>query len=434
MIYFLTGKPGGGKSYYALTLIIEEIVKGNRIIVTNLALKLPQLQVLLLERYESIIKDELRKCADNDRDAVRRQLLSVKYNVLARIRVLGKDQVGAFFLHRRLGLDIPPVTQIEEKQGKYPDFASYIDGNDTGVMYVIDETHEYFNARCWQSNSLSIFNYLAKHRHYNDEVIFISQNPEQVDKQLKLQVENWLYILNTGNDLWGRGFRGRLNHSKVHWYKEEPPRKMGHIAKLTAVKVEDVPIEITKGDHIRIGDCYRTLGCAREGVGGRVAEDKGKVRGRNPLWIVVPVVGVVAVVWAVPYLIEWGTTRALGGLERGVAAGMVGPSGVNPPVRASAAPRDPKSLVLRAVCVMRTPTDTTLALAYYDRDSVRVGPVRWYQLPPGVTWADGTLEVARGAERRTLPAPAMYAASRMPGAGGGYPPADALDSPRKRNP
>lgn len=413
MIYFLTGKPGGGKSYYSLTLIIEEIVKGHRVVVTNLALKLPQLQVLLLDRYDADIKKRIAEGkTDEDRAAIRDRIMNTDFNVRARVRMLGKDQVGTFFLHRREGIDITPVTQAEEKQGKFPDFADYIDDADTGVMYVIDETHEYFNARCWQSNSLSIFNYLAKHRHYNDEIIFISQNPEQVDKQLKLQVENWLYLVNTGNDLWGRGFRGRKDHSKVHWYKEEPPKRMGHIAKLTAVKIEDVAIEVTKGDSIRIGDCYRTLGCAREGVGGRVTEDKGKVRGRSPLWIALPVVVVVAAVWAVPYGIEFLTSRALGGLESGVNKGLGLPDGQSSVADGLDSVEQSAPLVIRQVARMVIGDTVTMGLAYYTTTGDRRGPTRYYDLPAACVWEEGTLVVALAGDRRSLPAPALFPRGR----------------------
>ena len=54
MIHFIVGKPGGGKSYYAVLQICHELLHGSRCVVTNLPLRLdesggPQ-GLMLLER------------------------------------------------------------------------------------------------------------------------------------------------------------------------------------------------------------------------------------------------------------------------------------------------------------------------------------------------------------------------------------------------
>jgi hypothetical protein len=43
MIHFVVGKPGGGKSYYAVRQLCHELLHGDRFIVTNLALNLDAL-------------------------------------------------------------------------------------------------------------------------------------------------------------------------------------------------------------------------------------------------------------------------------------------------------------------------------------------------------------------------------------------------------
>ena len=39
-IHFISGKPGGGKGLYCMKLILDELVKGRRPVVTNLPIKI----------------------------------------------------------------------------------------------------------------------------------------------------------------------------------------------------------------------------------------------------------------------------------------------------------------------------------------------------------------------------------------------------------
>jgi len=307
MIYFLSGKPGGGKTYYLLRIIEQELMTGTRTVVTNIALKLPELREYLQKKY------------DKDVD------------LWARIRILTEDEVPAFYLHRQKGVDIQPVNVVDERRGCYPAIAENRPADDPGILYAIDEAHQFYNARAWQSNGLSIFHYLAKHRHFNDEIYFISQNPEQVDKQLKLQVQYWIYCLNTGNDLFGRGFRGKMNHIKASWFTEELPKKMNFVSRSMASKVEDIDIEITKPDgKVRLGDCYETLQFGGSNTGLKV-EVKKKPQGRSVFWMAIPVAIVVVILFSAPKLLSKGLEKVVGGANEGLQTmHKQSPSGTNP--------------------------------------------------------------------------------------------------------
>jgi len=294
MIYFLSGKPGGGKTYYLLRIIEQELMTGTRTIVTNIALKLPELREYLQKKYNKDV------------------------DLWARVRILTEDEVPAFYLHRQKGVDIQPVNVVDERRGCYPAIAENRPTDDPGILYAIDEAHQFYNARAWQSNGLSIFHYLAKHRHFNDEIYFISQNPEQVDKQLKLQVQYWIYCLNTGNDLFGRGFRGKMNHIKASWFTEELPKKMNFVSRSMASKVEDIDIEITKPDgKVRLGDCYETLQFGGSNTGLKV-EVKKKPQGRSVFWMAIPVAIVVIVLFSAPKLLSKGLEKVVGGANDGL--------------------------------------------------------------------------------------------------------------------
>jgi len=289
MIYFVTGRPGSGKSYYALHLIVEELINGQRDVVTNLELKLPELRQFLQERYDKDI------------------------DLWHRVRLLTNDEVGRFFLHRGKGIDIPPVSEAQEKLGIFPDMSKR-SATDPGVFYVIDEVHTHFHARNWQQFGLSNCWYQAQHRHLNDEIAFISQHPEQVDKQLRLLVQYWLQVINTGTDLWGKGYRGRANHIKVQWYQEPPPKR-GPFNRLSAVKVEQLPIEVTIPGKLRLGDCYRTV---KEcfSVGGRVTETKKKM-GKSPFWLLIPISLLLLAALSAPFLLSYASEKVVGSVIDG---------------------------------------------------------------------------------------------------------------------
>ena len=42
-IHIINGKPGGGKSLFGMHLLVKELVETNRNIITNLAVRLPEL-------------------------------------------------------------------------------------------------------------------------------------------------------------------------------------------------------------------------------------------------------------------------------------------------------------------------------------------------------------------------------------------------------
>lgn len=413
MITFITGKPGGGKSYYALRLIEDELVNGTRLITTNIELKLPELRELVLDRHMPELRSRCEKLATaylekeqfagfpQDAYAVLHRyrsrvellhLLDSQLNVYRRIRILREDEVQTFFLHRGNGVDIPPISPADERAGRCPPIRENRPADEPGIFYVIDEAHQFFNTRAWATNSLSAFAYLAKHRHFNDEIVFISQSPEQVDKQLKLQVQYWIYVLNTGMDLWGRGFRGRENHIKAHWYTEEPPRKMAVFARLQAVKTESIEIEVTKPGQLRLGDCYRTLQFGTPSVGGRATHETRRKKPGRPAWLIaIPVVAVMLVVWFIPRIIEHGVGAALGGLNKGLAKGF----SIDPSV-----PVSNKSVLstagwsVRTIGRMKTYAGTSVCVRAVSADGTPLAPAQWFDLPPGVVIQDDTLDFA----------------------------------------
>jgi len=122
-IHFISGKPRGGKSLYAVKLCIEELVFGERVVITNLSFKLPELNAYLQQKYPA-------KSID----------------LHERLRVLTDEETNKFWLIRPGNPVITLLTDAQWKAGLKPDYSQV---TDKGVLYAIDEIHNFFNARAW---------------------------------------------------------------------------------------------------------------------------------------------------------------------------------------------------------------------------------------------------------------------------------------------
>jgi hypothetical protein len=251
-------------------------------------------------------------------------------------------------------------------------------------LYVLDEVHTWFHARNWQNVGLSILWYQSQHRHLNDEIYFLTQNPEQVDKQFRALAQYWLILTNHTYELSIKGFRGRKNHVSVCWYNELPPRNSWMTRKLAA-KTDtfqlDLPPKKRKPDDPRIylADCYKT---AKSSLGGKGPEER-RIVGRSPAWAVAGVLALLAVAVCVPWLIRYFSVTLTESLAAGpnkAITDMMGlPPGDESKESDTAASRPP-----RPVCIAQwTDPDTgqpvyvmQLGSQTYRR-AFREGPYVW---------------------------------------------------------
>lgn len=279
MLRMITGKIGGGKTYYAVREIIDELVNGERTVVTNVALELGPLNEYIQQHYPD-----------------------ANVNLFERVRILDESETLQFYLHRHHGVDVEPVTKEEERRGEFPTFPD--EAFTRGVFYVLDEVHTYFNCRNWMNVGLTCSWYLAQHRKFDDEIIAISQFSDQIDKQFKGFAQYWLHIVNNGNELMA-GFRG-ANYCVAKWYNQE---KRGFFDKAQSVE----RYRIDK----RIGACYDTS--AGTGIKGRKrTETRRKRKGLSPIYLIpAGILGIAALI-AAPRLLAAGTSKLMGGVLAGV--------------------------------------------------------------------------------------------------------------------
>lgn len=169
-IHFISGKPGGGKTLYSVKLIVEELLYGTRPIFTNVPLDVGRLNEYLQQQYP-------KKAID----------------VVGRVRLLNEDETASFWTYRAGGVRVRQLTKAEWAAGGRPDYTHVSDG---GVMYVIDEVHNYFNARQWALTGQDVLFYLSQHRHLGDTVVCITQAVGNVDRQFRSVAQDFTYLRN----------------------------------------------------------------------------------------------------------------------------------------------------------------------------------------------------------------------------------------------
>src|ERR1039458_6362070 len=170
-IFYITGKPRGGKSYLAVEAIYKELCDPNssRYIVTNIALNLGKIAEWL------------------EKDGVKHEV-----NLARRVRILTDEETGEFWCYEpnwefknRKKLKVNRRgTEIE-----VPDF-TYEDGsvrgdttNDNpGTFYVIDEVHIFFPSRAWQRTGEDCTYFLSQHGKMKCDVCMVTQHVDQCDK------------------------------------------------------------------------------------------------------------------------------------------------------------------------------------------------------------------------------------------------------------
>lgn len=178
-IKFVTGKPGGGKSLRSMKIVAETLLESDKLLVTNLPLNLDSL---------------LQYCLNHGKPI----------NVFERVLILNRDLFGnerdyksalkEFFLYRSITGQPCSKPAIDDR-GNYLEELNF-PSETFGRVYIIDEIHKLWPARDFQKVDKLIFEYLAEHRHFSDEVVFITQALAQVDKQIRLLGQDFEVIRN----------------------------------------------------------------------------------------------------------------------------------------------------------------------------------------------------------------------------------------------
>jgi hypothetical protein len=279
-IHFVTGKPGGGKSYFTVRQIVEELRRSERQIITNVALNLDALAEYCHENIEKPV------------------------DVNKRIRMLTEAEVYTFW-RCFVGMTITKTRRLGEGQDK-PFVTDYAEletlSSYEGALFIIDEVHLYFSARDWQKTGPDCEFFFSQHRKLKSDVFLVTQHCEKVDKNMRRNAQDFTVLRNMETEkLWmGVTFKKTLRRAT---YLQQPVRG-------------DAPMEsgYFRLDVAGLGKLYNTA--AGVGIVGRL--DVRENHGGRGIWVWVALAVVAALcAWVFPQVVGFGAKKFINGAQVG---------------------------------------------------------------------------------------------------------------------
>lgn len=284
MIHFVTGRIGGGKSYFTVGQIIEELRRSDRFIVTNVRLRLDELEAYMQREF-----------GENTKGVTGEPWT-------ARVRLLTDLEAKRFWLYPAPGCDITERVQegARDKGDALIDFPSWMqfrEPMERGTFYVIDEVHDHFNAREWQKNHKDGIYWASKHRHLRQDALLVTQHPELCDKNFRRLSQDFTVLRNFGNEpLMGFRFAGRFRRA-TYLNEKKPGDKQDAMDK-----------GWFKFDH-KVAKCYFTHGTT--GIVSRMDVKESVGKGRSPWWLLFYLLLFIGALWYLPGYISGGATSIM---------------------------------------------------------------------------------------------------------------------------
>jgi hypothetical protein len=254
-VHFISGKPGGGKSLYSLRLIVYELVHGSRYIFTNIVIKLEALVAYLQENHPG-------------RDW--------HHEVNHRVQMFLEQEAAEFWCYRPNGVHIARISNEEWKGSKgkkgeperEPVRPDYSGVKDSGVLYVIDECHIFFNSRDFVDLGRDLIYYISQHRKLGDDIVFVSQAVLNVDTQLRRVAQDFTYLTNLNKQGYGVFSLPKVFTRRTYAHPIGPGGKADQ---------ESLEFGSFRLDVSGLAACYDTA--AGVGIQGKMADTEEKRRG-----------------------------------------------------------------------------------------------------------------------------------------------------------
>src|SRR6185295_5649707 len=174
-VHFISGKPGGGKSYFALRMVLDELRLTKRNISTNLPLKVPEIAEYLHKHYDDT------------------------FDMLGRLRILTAEEVAEFWLYPCKGVNLTERVTMKVRERTLSQ-VDYSKRPPLGTVFFIDEIHLYFDSRAWQATGTDCIFYVSQHRKLGDDIIPITQHINNVDKQFRSMTQDYTYLRNLNKE------------------------------------------------------------------------------------------------------------------------------------------------------------------------------------------------------------------------------------------
>jgi len=139
MIEFIEGRPGSYKSYTGVIRAVRQIINGG-VVATNLHLNVDEIRAYCRKHHDWELQE-------------------------GQIILLPGDKIADFPTHTPSG------------------------SKERTVLIIIEEAGRYFNSRDWNKTGRKVLDFLALSRHEFNDVIFIDQAANNIDKQFRRLVQ-----------------------------------------------------------------------------------------------------------------------------------------------------------------------------------------------------------------------------------------------------
>lgn len=298
-IHFVCGRPGNGKGLVSVQTVIDELVHGDRPIVTNLPLRVAP----WVREWRSRGKRQAR--AELGLRAYLMREYGKDFDVGKRVFLLADDAVGEFYLRRVVDGRLVVLDAVRDSQGRVVSYDTSAALASGPHLYITDEAWRNFSAREWQQTGKGVQFYGAQHRHFGDDWYIVTQHTKQVDTAFRMIAQD--YMVCTNHSKRRLGIFRQPDMFSVATYTV-PPESRG-----------EVPMHrrVFRLDKAGLGGCYdTTAGHGICGPGGADIDERRK--GLHIGWALAGVLGVGALVllgsWGAGRFVE----RKLSGEPKGV--------------------------------------------------------------------------------------------------------------------
>jgi len=249
MIKVYWGQPGQGKSYNAhKDAIIENLKSGEKRVITNLAVNIPELEKHIRKTRPAFILEN-------------------------EVKILTDEELGRWWAYKFKGDEC--ITWNPELASEQYDLVP--------TVYVIDEGWQVASARKAGSVDSELEFFLRHHRRFGFDVVWITHHPSDVPKIIRNLVEQWESCQN-------HKYRAAMTVFK------RPARFEVQVHRDASPGQGAVPMELTFPNLIpEIANTYNTQ--SSKGVTGTQADKNRKVKGISLMWIPVTAVLVCVLGW-----------------------------------------------------------------------------------------------------------------------------------------
>lgn len=255
---FIIGKMGGGKTLYAVKILLEELRLTERVICTNLPLKLEEIALYFESRFPNL-----------------------RIDLDKRIRILSDSEAKEFWRFRGYNKDGYKIDLGAGDEAGNLDYEQVMTPEGVkGIMFMIDEAHDHFPSREWTKVSRVGMRYVSKSRHFGDDIVLITQHPGNVAKQLRDLAQDFTTLRNFKNE--------RLAFFKLPFFFER--KTYQELPGPNSMAFEHGAFRL---DVSGVAKCYDTSAGVGKGIHSR-ADVGTKKRGLS-IWFSIPIIVLLAV-------------------------------------------------------------------------------------------------------------------------------------------